>query len=75
MIVSGEKAIRINAKQLNIDPDLFEVVYDINRADISYAFYIETPDWIIEKLQKMLDELKAEGAIEKLTKKYEYLTK
>ena len=74
-LVRDYVAFSIDAKSIGINPDLFEIVYIIDTDDIYYAFYKGTPDWIINKFQKALDELKAEGKFDKLMDKYKDYTK
>ncbi len=70
MIVQSWEGFCYDAKELNINPNLFETVYLADVKDISYAFYKGTPDWIIKKFQKALDELKEEGKLDELIKRY-----
>ena len=74
-VVSGFPGFSNDAKSIGINPDLFEIVFIVKTADISYAFYKGTPDWIINKFQKALDELKAEGKFDELMDKYKDYTK
>jgi len=71
MITNDWEGFVADAKTLGIDPNLYESVYILNTADIDYAFYKGTPDWVIEKLQKAMDELKSEGKLKELQQKYE----
>ncbi len=70
IIVSSFAAVSNNAKSLGIDPDLFETVFIVNTDDIAYAFHKGTPDWIINKFQNALNELKAQGKFDQLQDKY-----
>jgi polar amino acid transport system substrate-binding protein len=70
MIANGWRGFIADAKSLGIDPDLYEMVYVLNKADLDYAFHTATQDWIIEELQKTMDELKAEGKLKELEQKY-----
>ncbi|AZZ91955.1 transporter substrate-binding domain-containing protein [Hahella sp. KA22] len=48
-------------KQNGFNPSEYAPVYDFGSAgDNYYAFNIDTPDWIIERFQNALDELKTE---------------
>ena len=71
LIISGWEGFSNTAKEANIDPDLFEMVYLVDTKDICYAFYYGTPNWIIQIFQKAFDELIEEGMLDKLIEKYE----
>ncbi len=73
LIVSGWYALKHDAEKLGINPDLFEKVYQIETADVSFAFNIKTSNQIIEKFQSALDEIKSEGALNKILFKYKNL--
>ncbi len=75
MIVSGWIAFENDAKRLSMNPNHYEKVYHIETADVSYAFNIKTPDWIIQKFQSALDEIKSEGKLDKIINKYKHLMK
>ncbi|MBF0286681.1 MAG: ABC transporter substrate-binding protein [SAR324 cluster bacterium] len=57
-------------KELGFDPGEFEAVYVLKKSYLYYAFHKDTDDKIITQLQKALDELKANGKLEKISKKY-----
>ncbi len=52
------------------DKGRFEVVYEIDSSDVSIAFHRATPIWIIEKFQKALDDIKAEGLYDRILLEY-----
>lgn len=54
----------------NINPYVFQSVYQLEGIDMCYALAPDTPDWIVEKMQKALDELHEEGFVKNLFKKY-----
>lgn len=53
-----------------IDPNIFESIYELDSIDICYAFSKDTPDWVIEKFQAALKELHENGTIEKIFENY-----
>jgi polar amino acid transport system substrate-binding protein len=53
-----------------IDPNIFESLYILDSIDICYAFSTDTPDWVIEKFQNILNELHEDGTIEKIFTNY-----
>ena len=75
MVVMSWNSFSSFAKSCNINPKLFEGVFVVKSDDIYYAFYKGTPDWIIEKFQNAFDELKNEGKLDELIKKYKSIKK
>ncbi|MBT3700536.1 MAG: ABC transporter substrate-binding protein [Alphaproteobacteria bacterium] len=59
-----------NAKMTGINPDLYERVYVVRADEVGIAFNRAVPDWVISRLQKALDDLRAKGVIDDLFKKY-----
>ncbi len=60
-----------DARAAGLNPDNFECSYELNSDDISYAFHKETPDAIIEKFQRAFDQLKKEGKVQEIFKRYQ----
>ena len=54
----------------NINPYVFQSVYQLKGVDMCYALAPDTPDWIVEKMQQALNELHEEGFVSNLFKKY-----
>lgn len=54
-----------------IDPELFEKVFKLTTVGMYYAFNKDTPDIVIKKFQGALDQIKAEGIIDKIFKDYQ----
>jgi len=57
-------------KKLGFNTKDYEVVYKLSQAQLYYAFHKDTPDDIINLLQKALNELKKENIYEKIIQKY-----
>lgn len=70
LIVQSWQGFSEDVESAGYDLDEFEVVFTINTANMCFAFYKETPDWIIEKFQMALDALRAQGKVAELKKKY-----
>ncbi|WP_169542869.1 substrate-binding periplasmic protein [Sneathiella aquimaris] len=70
MIVVGWEAFKNDAQSLGLEPDNFEKVFELDNSEVSIAFHPETPNWIIARLQRTLDEIKSEGILEKFKQKY-----
>lgn len=57
-------------RELGLSPDDFEVVYTLLEQQYYFAFNKDTDDALIQKLQRALDELKANGVYSAILKKY-----
>jgi polar amino acid transport system substrate-binding protein len=57
-------------RSYQIDQSDFEVVYILKKGQLYYAFNKKTPNSIIKKYQKALDEIKADGTYKKIISKY-----
>lgn len=69
-IVAGWEAILSDAKATGLNPDDFEKAYTVDSSEVSIAFHKETPDWIIQKFQQALNNIKAEGLYDRIFEKY-----
>lgn len=69
-IVSGWEAFVSDAELTGLDPNEFEIVYTVDSSDVSFAFHRDTPNWIIQKFQQALDNIKDEGLYDRILKKY-----
>lgn len=70
LVVCGWIAFVNDAREAGIDPELYGPVFTVDIADVSYAFHHETPDWIIKRFQVALDEIKTQGVLNELFKRY-----
>lgn len=57
-------------KRENINENVFESIYKLDGINLCFAFSSDTPDWVIEKFQKILEVLHKEGFIRELFEKY-----
>lgn len=53
-----------------LEPDRFETAYVLEQGLHYFAFHRETPDHLIHSIQKALDEIKKEGAYDKILNTY-----
>jgi len=60
----------IKCKEAGIDPDKFESVYTLDTKSNYYAFHKDTPDEVISTFQAAFDELKGEGKLDEIFRKY-----
>lgn len=57
-------------RNMDADPDDFEVIYELRRAELYLALHKDTPDEIVTGLQKALDMIKKNGTYDAILKKY-----
>jgi len=57
-------------KKLGFEIKDYEVVYNLSQAELFFAFHKETPDDLIQLLQKTLDDIKKEKKYEAIIQKY-----
>ena len=69
-IVSGQDAFESDIKLTGLNPDDFEAVFIADVSKIWIAFYRDTEDWMIQKFQKSLDDIKDEGVYDQIFMKY-----
>ena len=65
---TGDPAGRFLARQVGISG--FKTVLRFNQAELFLALNKEVPDEVVAKLQKALDQLRAEGVVDKIRAKY-----
>ena len=51
--------------------DEYESVYTMQKGQMGYAFHEETDSEVLKHLQSTIDRLRAEGIIDKISKKYQ----
>jgi ABC-type amino acid transport substrate-binding protein len=59
-----------SAKSSGFDVNNYEVVYTLKEGELFFAFNKKTKDSIIQKWQKALDDIKADGTYDKILEKY-----
>jgi len=64
--------IKSSVKKLGYDPNLLEKVYLVDKypVDLYAAFSLMTEDFIVDKFQRALEELKKEGEFDRIINKY-----
>ena len=65
---TGDPAGRFLARQVGISG--FKTVLRFNQAELYLALNKDVPDAVVAKLQKALNELRAEGVVEKIVAQY-----
>ena len=65
---TGDPAGQFLARQVGISG--FKTVLRFNQAELYLALNKEVPDEVVNKLQKALDELRAEGVVDKIRARY-----
>jgi ABC-type amino acid transport substrate-binding protein len=70
-IISYEEiAFMWTLKEMDLNRDDYEVVYNLSKNDLYYAFNLDTPDIIINELQNALNNLKKDGTYLEIIQKY-----
>lgn len=65
-----ESVAKWQTKGFGFNPDDFESVWTLSESDLYFAFNKDTDDALIAAMQKVLDEMKADGAYDAIMKKY-----
>ena len=68
--VFGESSAKLQVKEMGLNPDDYESVWRMSESGLYFAFHKDVDDALIESMQKVLDEMKADGAHEAIMKKY-----
>lgn len=66
MVAFGYEGIRCVQRDLGLNPDEYELVYILKKADLYFAFNKQMDDKYIENLNKIAVELRKEGFIQKI---------
>lgn len=70
-MLAYEENVRLwKYKKMGLDPKLYEVVYQLKKASLYFAFHKDTSDKLIIQLQNLLDKIKEEGKYQKIIDKY-----
>lgn len=70
-MIAYDTRVALYSAELNgYDKDEYKIVYTLGNKDLYFAFNKHTPDKIIEKWQKALDEIKENGQYKKIIEKY-----
>jgi polar amino acid transport system substrate-binding protein len=55
---------------MGMNPDDYESVWRLSESGLYFAFHKDVDDALIASMQKVLDEMKADGTYEAIMKKY-----
>ncbi len=69
-IAYAEDIAHYQFKLARIDPDGYESVYVLQKSHMGYAFHKDTDPRVLEPLRKALDELRADGTVDRIYDKY-----
>lgn len=70
MLAYEESVTKWEQKRNGFDPDKYEVVFQLKKGFLYFAFHKETPTQLINELQNILNEIKKEGRVQEIVKKY-----
>ncbi|MBT4496880.1 MAG: transporter substrate-binding domain-containing protein [Gemmatimonadetes bacterium] len=65
-IAYAEDIAQYQFKLARIDPAKYESIYVLQQSHMGYAFHKETDSRVLEPLRKALDELRADGTVERI---------
>ena len=66
----GPTAFKWEAKRRGYNPNNYELVFGLKKVKYYYAFNKNTPDNVINQIQKVIDEVKKDGTYQKILDKY-----
>jgi polar amino acid transport system substrate-binding protein len=66
----SETGIFTALKSQGMNPQDYRVVFTLSEKHIYYAFHKETPDATVLKFQQALDQLRRNGSLDRILKKY-----
>ncbi len=69
-IAYAEDIARFQMMEAGMDPEDFESVHVLQKSHMGYAFHKETDPRILEPLQKVLDELREDGTVDRIYSTY-----
>ena len=70
LIVHSKETTITTCRDAGLNPDEFESVFTLDRKSLYYAFHKETPDSVITIFQTAFDEIKKEGKLSEILRKY-----
>lgn len=65
-----QSAVKWEIKKNGFNLDDYEVVYILKEGELYYAFHKDSPDFLIQKMQKALDGVKKDGEYQKILDRY-----
>ncbi|MCF4114872.1 MULTISPECIES: substrate-binding periplasmic protein [Dethiosulfovibrio] len=68
--VYEESVAQWQLKDMGFDPADYETVFALSQSHLYYAFHKDTDQALIDQLQKVLDEMKADGSYQAILDKY-----
>ncbi|EFC91103.1 extracellular solute-binding protein family 3 [Dethiosulfovibrio peptidovorans DSM 11002] len=68
--VYEESVAQWQLKDMGFDPADYETVFALSESHLYYAFHKDTDQTLIDRLQKVLDEMKADGSYQAILDKY-----
>jgi polar amino acid transport system substrate-binding protein len=69
-IAYAEDVAKHQFKIAGMDPSEFETVYLLKKSKMGYTFHKSTDPRVLEPLRQALDELRTDGTVERIYKKY-----
>ncbi|NCC97507.1 MAG: transporter substrate-binding domain-containing protein [Synergistales bacterium] len=70
VLIYEESVAQWQIKDMDLNPSDYETVYALSESHLYYAFHKDTDQALIDQLQKVLDEMKADGTYQAIVDKY-----
>ena len=70
VVAYAEDVARFQFTLSGIDPNAYEIVHILQQSHMGYAFHKDTDSRVLEPMRKALDELRADGTITRIHRKY-----
>ncbi len=70
VLVYEESVANWQIKDMGLNPGDYETVYVLSESHLYYAFHKDTDQALIDQLQKVLDDMKADGTYQAIVDKY-----
>ena len=66
----AEDIARYQLKLAGVNPGEYETVFVLQKSHMGYAFHKSAEPWVLEPLRKALDELRADGTVDRIYASY-----
>ena len=71
IFIGDKRTTFYTMEQMGLDLDLYKVCYTFNKVYGYFAFNSQTPDSVVESLQRGIDAIRASGKLNQILKKYQ----
>lgn len=68
--VYSKSSAMLLIEEMGLDPNDYESILNLSTSKLSFAFHKDVDDELIERMQRTLDDIKADGTYNAILKKY-----